>query len=166
MKKLLALGFLSLAALAWATAPASAWWPCGKCCSKCCTTICVRQYNAFTPICCGNLCCTGCCPMTFGGCGMGGAAYGDGGTCMMNAGTATDICGGQLPAPGMMMNPGYQALPAGQAMGYANPMQYNPYLYASPIMQPNTYQAMYGPQAMMPSAPNPFGVPYYWNNGR
>jgi hypothetical protein len=40
---------------------------CGHCDSKFSTYICMRQYNAFTPICSGNLTCHGCCPMTFCG---------------------------------------------------------------------------------------------------
>ena len=34
---------------------------CG-CCSKC--EFCVRPYNAFTPVCCGNITCMGCMPFT------------------------------------------------------------------------------------------------------
>ncbi len=28
--------------------------------------ICVRPYNAFSPVCCGTICCTGCCPIQMG----------------------------------------------------------------------------------------------------
>ena len=64
MKKLLAFGVLSLAALGLEASSASAWLfgHCG-CCSQCCSVICCRQYNAFTPCCFGNICCVGCCPL-------------------------------------------------------------------------------------------------------
>jgi hypothetical protein len=70
MKKLLAVGFLSLAMLGVANAPAFA---IGHllhfhCCDRCCSYICCRQYNAFTPVCFGNITCVGCCP--FGNCGL------------------------------------------------------------------------------------------------
>src|SRR5262249_25806429 len=66
MKKLFAAGFLSLAMLGMANAPASAWFNCchpWRCCGKCVQTICCRPYNAFTPVCFGTICCTGCCPL-------------------------------------------------------------------------------------------------------
>jgi hypothetical protein len=178
MKKLFALGFLSLAALAWASAPASAGWPCfgcGGCCNKCCNTVCIRQYNAFTPICCGSLSCNGACPMTFGGCGIAYSPYSTEGAAMPNSFTTTYLNGegcysGELPAPGMLSSPSpmmsassnFQApLPAGAA---GQPMSWNPYMMQSPMMQAAAYQAMYGPQMMA----NPYagGMPYYWNAGR
>ena len=111
MKKLFALGFLSLAAIGLASGPAAAWWPCFPCsCKSCCTTtICLKQYNAFTPVCWGSLTCDGCCPMNFGCCpGMGGYGFGGGGAgqCGTNGycGGSSYVGGdgymlGQLPAP-------------------------------------------------------------------
>jgi len=65
MKKIFALFVSSLALVAAAAGSASAW--CNDCCGKCCATICLRPYNAFTPVCCGSLCCDGCASMMFGG---------------------------------------------------------------------------------------------------
>src|SRR5438105_12572174 len=74
MKKLFSLALMSLAAVSWMTPTASAWWPCfPSCCKSCCTTtICLRQYNAFTPVCSGTLNCNGCCPLNLS-CGYPGS---------------------------------------------------------------------------------------------
>jgi hypothetical protein len=67
MNKLFAVVVSSVAGLGLAAGQAAAWFH-DCCCNKCCcTTICLRQYNAFTPICCGQISCDGCCPLTFGG---------------------------------------------------------------------------------------------------
>jgi hypothetical protein len=116
MKKLLAVGVLSLAALGLAVAPASAWFHdccgcgCGLfgCCHRCCSVICCRQYNAFSPCCCGSLCCMGCCP--FGPCGWGGyggygcgpAPYSPGPDCY-GPSCGGDYHGGELPPPGAIV---------------------------------------------------------------
>lgn len=167
MKKLLALGLLSVAALGLATAPASAWWPCfplcgSKCCSKCCVPVCCRQYNAFSPPCCDT-----CCPINFGG---GGGCCPSNQTCCVGGGDA--CCLGQLPAPGALAMPAMAApaaaapsfqAPLPSAAGpsaYANPMPWNPYAGYNPYamgLQPAGYMPM------MPSAP--YQAPYYWNTG-
>lgn len=107
MKKSLAFLISSLAALGLAHGQAAAWFrDCNCCSSKCCTTICLRQYNAFTPICFGSLNCEGCCPMGFGGfCGQPMVPHGYdpyGGNGFMAAGYAN---------PGYA-NPGYAYAPA------------------------------------------------------
>jgi hypothetical protein len=109
MKKTLAFLVSSLAALGLATGQASAWFrDCHSCSSKCCTTICLRQYNAFTPICYGSINCDGCCPMGFGGfCGMPMSPHG------------YDMWGGNGFA-GHVAHAGY-----GQAPGYG-PATYAP----------------------------------------
>jgi hypothetical protein len=63
MKKLLFAGMLSLAAMAMASTQASAWFGCCGGNGKCCTVLCIRQYNAFSPICSGCVTCNGCVPL-------------------------------------------------------------------------------------------------------
>ena len=83
MKKLLTCTLLAVAALTIQAAPSFAsgccfglfYKHCG--CCGCGANFCVRQYNAFSPVCCGTVFCDGCCP--FGSCGYGGG-YG-GGAC-------------------------------------------------------------------------------------
>src|SRR5438046_6624672 len=71
MKKHFLVGYLSVAALA-LNGPAAQAGLLHHCCGchKCCTYLCVRPYNAFSPVCCGSVSCIGCCPM-FGGMGGG-----------------------------------------------------------------------------------------------
>lgn len=187
MKKLFALGLLLAAMFGWSAQTALAWWPCYPLCgcdkkgSSCCASITIKQYNAFTPICCGSMHCNGCCPMDLTG---GGSVCGPGMMGCAAAGAACyDPCGaaaicsgcGQLPAvsPAPIAVPGYQA-PAPTPMEGARPMSYNPYMVYSAV-QPAAYRPMYTPayqmmQAapnyqMMPVAPNPvqYSTPYYWN---
>jgi hypothetical protein len=63
------LGLLSLAGLLWgaATTDAGIFGHCCGCHHCCDIKICCRPYNAFSPICCGNLFCDGCCPSPCGG---------------------------------------------------------------------------------------------------
>src|SRR5262245_56186770 len=100
MKKLYAVAYLSLATLGLASSDAFAAGCCRcKCKKHCCYSysICCRPYNAFSPICCGNMCCDGCCGQCQPSCGCnltlgcGCAAGCAGGDCS---------CLGQLPAPG------------------------------------------------------------------
>src|SRR5947209_10766738 len=73
MKKLLLAGVLAVATCGLVAAPSFAGafglFTCGGCC--CCgCNFCVRQYNAFSPVCCGSITCDGCLPIA--GCGAGG----------------------------------------------------------------------------------------------
>src|SRR5580658_10342963 len=90
-RKILALSVFSLCCVGLVTTPAQAWfglfspWN-GH--NRYVTHITCRPYNAFTPICWGNLYCDGCCPNpcgvasgcnmmpSYGGCGYGGCAPG------------------------------------------------------------------------------------------
>ncbi len=67
-------------------------------CCGCGAKFCVRQYNAFSPVCSGTVFCDGCCP--FGACGGGG--YGGFGGC------ADGMCG-----PGGCGIMPFSGLPAG-----------------------------------------------------
>src|SRR3954451_12223106 len=73
MKKLLLAGVLAVATCGLVAAPSFAGafglFTCGGCCS-CGCNFCVRQYNAFSPVCCGSITCDGCLPIA--GCGAGG----------------------------------------------------------------------------------------------
>lgn len=101
MKKLLSSTALALVVSAFATAPSFA--GCcfgllhGHCgCCGCGAKFCVRQYNAFSPVCSGTVFCDGCCP--FGACGGGYGGYGGFG--------APGMCGpggcGVMPFSGML----------------------------------------------------------------
>src|SRR6185437_13302700 len=67
MKKRILVGLLSVAALL-VNSTVSYAWLFNHCCGcKYSMYICCRPYNAFTPVCSGNISCNGCCPM-MGGC--------------------------------------------------------------------------------------------------
>jgi hypothetical protein len=83
MKKLLLTALLALGTSGLTAGPSFAWTfgliphhgCCGgrHCCGGC--NFCVRPYNAFSPVACGNICLDGCSPFgTGGGCGAGGCA--------------------------------------------------------------------------------------------
>jgi hypothetical protein len=84
MKNLFSAGLLALA-LTGLSAPSSfagafGLIPHHHCCS-CGCSVCIRPYNAFSPVCCGTMYCDGCFPFTGGpggpgGCGPGGCAPG------------------------------------------------------------------------------------------
>lgn len=84
--KLLLLGLLGLSALATVASPASAFFGLGcRGSNRYATYIVCRPYNAFTPLCTGNLFCDGCCPMQ--GCGL------------MNQCCPAPCCPAPCPAP-------------------------------------------------------------------
>ena len=84
MKKLLFSSILGLAALGMSAAPSHAWtfgliphhcWPCscfGCGCDEYCGTVCIRPYNAFSPVASGSMCFDGCNPFCCGGLTPGG----------------------------------------------------------------------------------------------
>jgi hypothetical protein len=131
MKKLVAASLLSLAVWALATAEASAWFGCcgHHCCGRHCYSysICCRPYNAFTPVCFGNLYCDGCCMPPSGmwqsACGAANPFAGCG------AGQwGCEGCGGQLPAPDVIERGGPPPAftpPAPTPMGSAQPLPSN-----------------------------------------
>jgi hypothetical protein len=104
MKKLLTAALFALGISTLSAAPASAsafgLFYCRGCCWGCCCgcNVCLRPYNAFTPVVSGCLCCDGCVPF----CGTGGAAggfcgpVGSGPLCSPGC----DGCYGQLPEVG------------------------------------------------------------------
>ncbi len=178
MKKLFALAFMSVAAVSSITPAASAWWPCFPmfdCCksSKCCTTICLRQYNAFTPVCSGTLNCDGCCPLNltsgclqsgpacFGIGGATGACYGPYMGSSIYAAEAYPM--GQLPPAAVLRQPmmhgpalGMPAAPAAPMPAPAGATSAAPQMlpFATPVQNVGYRPAYYGI------------APYYWNNAR
>jgi hypothetical protein len=188
MKKLSALVVSSLAALAAVTGQASAW--CHDCCNQCCATICLRQYNAFTPVCCGSLSCTGCCPVTFSGFGnapppgpawggmppYGPPAYGYGAPPAMVAAPHADGAPGPVLAPTQPAGPNPPAvLPNSPAPTFRAPMPSPnesapatapatpPSARALPYPPYGQFQAVgYYPGYYYGYAPAGYAMPGYW----
>ena len=128
---------------------------CGKCGRGCSCDFRIRQYNAFTPVCCGTI--TAMPGMGYGD-GMGYFGLGGGGYCPGGVGAPTGVEGGnptgtpqKLPAP----QPGNAApLPPGQTFGQYYAPVYN--------VQPVGFYPNYGYGPM--NYWDPMGqVPYYWN---
>lgn len=163
MKKLLFSSILGLAALGMSAAPSHAWtfgliphhcWPCscfGCGCDKCCGTVCIRPYNAFSPVASGSMCFDGCNPFCCGGYPGGNpGCYGGGPVGMTlpacdgcptadapaapGAPTATPAA----PAPAANPGSGAQALPYNGPMSAAVPYGYGP------MAPPNAAQPYYG----------------------
>ncbi len=182
MKKLLFSATLALLACGLSATPSFAHafglFTCHRCCGRCCSMkICCRQYNAFTPFCCGNICCNGCCP--FGGGGPGPAPYGP-----LACGPDGCLDGGALP-PGALPAP-----PAAPATGPALPTKplptgttslYPPAAADGAVQSAGYYPGYgygynrpygygYGPASgygpMVAPAFNPMAVPAYWNSDR
>ena len=151
MKKLISAALLSVAALGMTSSQASA-WPLQKLFCKNCCTVCVRPYNAFTPVCYGSICGDGCCPIQYnqgascptswaGGCAADGAHMID--SHMMAPAHAAPAAQPMQPMPaqgrppmgwmpmqmpyGMNGNAGYQPGYYPNMQGYGmNPYAYNP----------------------------------------
>jgi hypothetical protein len=195
MKKLLPAALLALAVSGFVAAPSFAGtfglFPHCGCCG-CGAKFCVRQYNAFSPVCCGTIFCDGCCPFGngcgyggyggYGGCGFGGCGPCDGGMCpgggcglnyMGVLGCPGGGCLGSLPATeeGTPATP--TQTPASNAN--ANPVVTPSPLPPGPISQTANYRpiqnTMYSP-GLFP-APSTAGTqlqpqimiaPSYWGN--
>jgi hypothetical protein len=141
------------------------------CCFGCCCgcKVCIRPYNAFTPVVCGHLCADGCFPFGLSSCGGGFAGYG-GGCCGFPAyggdacgplstcdgGPGSNGCNGNLPpANGAPMSAVYpQPSMDVYAAGY-HPAAVMPYAYP----QAPGYGVV--PQMPVPQAA-PANVPAYW----
>jgi hypothetical protein len=129
MKKLLMLGLMSLVVLGGSAQEGWAWGRCG--CNKYTTTLCIRPYNAFSPVAYGSIVADGCMPINlYGGqlgpLGMGGCCappscfgpnYG-GGCC--SSGCCENGC---LPAPGSFANAPTMQVTPGQQMPQGQPGQ-------------------------------------------
>jgi hypothetical protein len=194
-RKILALGLFSLCCLALFAGESHAgflchgcgFWPCHN---HCVTQITCRPYNAFTPICWGNLVCDGCCPSMGSCCPMPCApSCGPSWTtsnCQAFAGPnyshATDMPGAPnvpakpmpdirnqpfppMPMPVGPMGPNISMYP------YSGVAQANYYPYTPPVY-PNYYPPQYyNPYpAYQPMPYNPYPayqpMPYYWYPAR
>jgi hypothetical protein len=184
MKKLLPSAILALVVSGVMTSQSFGWGCCfgliphhGCCgCCGCGAQFCVRQYNAFSPVCCGTVFCDGCCP--FGACG-GGGGYGCGmgpvGGMMPYSGVmgcGPGGCGGggylgSLPpadsvdgAPGAPAAPS-APLPSAMTSQLVNdrPIQNATYRPASYTV-PSTYNTV-SPVQMQPQL---MAAPSYWGN--
>ena len=143
MKKLITCALLAFAASSLAAVPSYAGCCFGLCkhhcgCCGCGAKFCVRQYNAFSPVCCGTVFCDGCCP--FGSGGYGGYGPGFGGGCGPCAG---GVCPGMLNYSGIMSCP-----PGGCADGAC--------LGSLPAADP---AAPASPSATTPAGSNPVVTP-------
>ena len=203
-RKILAVGLLSLCCLGLITSESQAFFgvfdPCNpyslwNCRHRYTTQITCRPYNAFTPICWGNLvcdgcvpnpcgCAAGCLPMTMGvppwacpggGCGMGGCGMG-GGCC------ASDM-GPMMAGPPMMSGPSPYPMPMPDNRGPGGfqgpmPMPVGPnttmmYLPNPGVAQANYQPAYYPmpyPNYYMPTNYDPYAgwqqpTPSYWYGG-
>jgi hypothetical protein len=144
-------------------------WCCG-CCNKC--NFCVRPYNAFTPVCSGNITCMGCMPFAYptpnytglgyvqpnlpsapySNCVTGEVIVGQPQVRIVQpAQPAQQVAQPALPAPFSPPPPA----PAIQTPPTPTSMMPNPY----GVMQAGYYQ-MYNPYAIYGSTGS---VPYYWN---
>jgi hypothetical protein len=123
MKKRLLAGALGLAALVLAPQDAEALGLLRRhCCDhRCSLHLCIRQYNAFSPVCFGNINCMGCNPFAMGNGGMPCGPMGGGpmpsvfsghgpGPCCSSSGCCDP---GALPAPGPGHPPTHMPLPGG-----------------------------------------------------
>jgi hypothetical protein len=169
MKKLFHAAILSLAVCAvWAT-PSPAWTfglivhhgCCGGCCG-CGCSVCIRPYNAFTPVVSGCLCCDGCvpfCSTSFNpgySCGPGVPCAGgccDGGSCGPG-GCDGPAISGALPPVGWLQGSPAPAQPATPSDGTAS-------TYAAAHGGSSYPGYVYGLQP--PTGAAAATVPVYWN---
>ena len=182
-RKILAVGLLSLCTLAMFIGESQAFHGLWHRHNRYVTQITCRPYNAFTPICWGNLVCDGCCPSpcgVAGGCmpiNMGvppfasfcGMPYMGGGFAPSMA-YASDMHmsapqqGPMMPMPDVRSQPFMPPAPMPLPQGPNTTMMYP----QSGVAQAN-YYPMYMPQYYPPTFYNPYQnmqpMPYYWYNG-
>lgn len=182
--KILALGLFSLCATMFMAQSAQAWGLCHDWCHRYVTKITCRPYNAFTPICWGNLVCDGCVPNP---CGVAG------GFMPLNFGVPPWACnactqgacvGGFCGDSGFASDMPINVTPGAPAPGTPTfqgpqpnfnppmPMPTGPNTTMYPMMPMPVSQANYYPMPMphynpgyaIPMGYNPYmqPMPYYW----
>jgi hypothetical protein len=187
MKKLLPSAVLALVVSGFVTAQSFAGCCFGLCykhcgCCGCGAKFCVRQYNAFSPVCCGSVFCDGCCP--FGpGCGYGpgyGAGPCAGGMCPPGGGlnySGVPACGpGGCDGACLGSLPASEPMPAAPAAAGANPVVTPAPLPSGPTSQmvndrpiqnaayrPVSYTTP-RPVAPVRMQPQTMVAPSYWGN--
>jgi hypothetical protein len=197
MKNLLPSAVLALAVSGFVTASSFAGCTFGLCYSKgCCgcgAKFCVRQYNAFSPVCSGTVFCDGCCP--FGsGCGPGGygGGYGGpggpcaggmcpGGSCgvpfsgVMSCPPGCDGCLGSLPSTEGVPS---ESMPANAVVPPSGEFVAPSPLPSSPTSQAANYRTIqnasyrpasapvynYAQPAVRQVQPQMMAAPSYWGN--
>jgi hypothetical protein len=157
-RNILAIGLFSLCCVTFFAPPAQAFFGIFSCwhpCNRYVTQITCRPYNAFTPICWGNLVCDGCCPSP---CGVAGGQL----PLTMGVPPWASSCGSGCCGPAPCMGgscgaPSYASdmpMMSGQAMQMPMqmPMQQMP-MQTSP---PPSYQPQpnFTPPMPMPMGPN------------
>ncbi|HWG46274.1 MAG TPA: hypothetical protein VN688_26165 [Gemmataceae bacterium] len=156
MKKLLPCALLALAVSGFTATTSFAGCTFGlfynRCgCCGCGAKFCVRQYNAFSPVCSGTVFCDGCCPFGSGGGGGPGYGPGFGGGCGPCAGGMCPSGGCGLNYSGVMSCPAggcadgscLGSLPAteGAAPGTTTPPASNPVVMPAPLPSPTSQVA-------------------------
>jgi hypothetical protein len=196
MKKLLLSTVLGLAALAMMPALSQAgtfglftgcgWFGCCGCGSSSCT-FCVRPYNAFTPVCAGNITCMGCMPfmspcpnysgMNYCGPMANACPAAPYGSPALGSEGSWSNCTPSLPNEVSGTSPALPPLPSAQP---ANPLPPAPIPVGlqpstTTSMMPNPYYGMIqaGYRPVYPVTYNPYvnygyygpmgATPYYWN---
>jgi hypothetical protein len=168
-RKILALGLYSLCCLALFTSESNAFFGLFSHHNRYVTTITCRPYNAFTPICWGNLVCDGCCPNPCGvasGClptsmgippwaysyGMGHGLASGGGCCVGDSCGASDMPAAAPVRPQPSFTPPMpMPMPGGPGMT----------MYPQPQPQQGVSQANYYPQPMYAPQYYPGYYPMY-----
>jgi hypothetical protein len=173
--KRMVVGLLSLAVVGLTAQPSFAWLLSRCCGCKYTTYICCRPYNAFTPVCFGNITGLGCCPVALNCCQPSGPpSYPCGASCdshcdvgasyggYMNSTPMQSMPMQSMPAPGNFTPPpptpmnGAVSYWWNQQQPYAMVPQYAPQ-YG---VQQTGYYPPYNPGYYWPTAPAP--MPNYW----
>jgi hypothetical protein len=170
--KQLAVGLLSLAAVGLFAQPSFAWLLHRCCGCKYSTYICCRPYNAFTPVCFGNITGLGCCPIALNCCQpscpapMYSPTWGDsgcdGGACY--GAPMQSLPMQSLPVPGNFTPPPPTPMNGAVSYMWHQPQPYAmvpPYNYN--VQQTSYYPGyypQYNPGYYWPTAPAP--MPNYW----
>jgi len=169
MKRVL-FGALALFASLTAVTPANAGhtfglFPhCGFGCCGCCCEFRIRQYNAFTPVCCGSITCDGCMPfsgLNYLGMGSGPGGYIDNGfSCPGdNRGTGLD-CGTPAEVGPTRVMP---SAPAASGPSTGAPLPQAP--VSTPVLMPPGTGAAYPQYPGYPVQPVSYYPGYYPNYG-
>jgi hypothetical protein len=169
--KRILVAILSLAVVGLSAQPSFAWLLHRCCGCKYSTVICCQPYNAFTPVCFGNITGLGCCPIAMSCCQQGGPSlpYGAGcdGQCDASySGPSTPVPGNFTPPPPTPMK-GAVSYWWNQPQTYAMapqamlPQAMVPQAMVPPYsVQQTSYYPAYNPGYYWPTAPAP--MPNYW----
>jgi hypothetical protein len=173
MKKLF-LSIVSLTCLCASATSAKAWFFDGCCGCHCYTTkLCIKPYNAFSPVAYGSIVGDGCMPINVYGGGLPcmRTPYGNGGACCAAPTCFTSGCcdTGCLPPAGGAATPAMvpgQPMPQGapgQQFTPPNPQPLNQGAYMVPMQNPMAYSYGYGYAPVQPVAyQQPMVNPYYY----